>query len=85
MCIRDRGRASEAWETNLRGGLNDRWDPLVREAYLDFNFHPVFVRAGRQITTWGRSDGVTVLDVVTPRNFRNPLTFEQERFMIPNG
>lgn len=77
------GRASEAWETNLRGGLNDRWDPLVREAYLDFNFHPVFVRAGRQITTWGRSDGVTVLDVVTPRNFRNPLTFEQERFMIP--
>ena len=39
--------------------------------------------AGRQIVTWGRSDGVTVLDVVTPRNFRNPLTFEQERFMIP--
>ena len=77
------GRASEAWETNVRGGLNDRWDPLVREAYLDLNFHPVFVRAGRQITTWGRSDGVTVLDVVTPRNFRNPLTFEQERFMIP--
>ena len=74
---------SEFWDTNVRGSLNDEWDPLIREAYLDFNYHPLFVRAGRQIVTWGRSDGVTVLDVVTPRNFRNPLTFEQERFMIP--
>lgn len=71
------------WETNVRDGLNDNWDPLVREAFVDVNFHPLFIRAGRQIVTWGRSDGVVVLDVVTPRNFRNPLTFEQERFMIP--
>ncbi|MEQ8660676.1 MAG: DUF1302 family protein [Gammaproteobacteria bacterium] len=71
------------WETNLRGSMNDEYDPLVREAFVDINIDPVFVRAGRQIVTWGRSDGVTVLDVVTPRNFRNPLTFEQERFMIP--
>lgn len=74
---------SENWETNLQDGLHDEWDPLIREAYLDINFHPLFIRLGRQIVTWGRSDGVTVLDVVTPRNFRNPLTFEQERFMIP--
>ena len=71
------------WETNFKDGLHDKWDPLVREAYLDINYHPLHIRAGRQIVTWGRSDGVTVLDVVTPRNFRNPLTFEQERFMIP--
>ena len=77
------GNISDAWETNVTSGLNDRYDPLVREAYLDFAFHPVSIRAGRQIATWGRSDGVTVLDVVTPRNFRNPLTFEQERMMIP--
>lgn len=74
---------SKYWETNVRSGMNDSWDPLVREAFVDLNFQPLFVRAGRQIITWGRSDGVTVLDVVTPRNFRNPLTFEQERFMIP--
>ncbi len=74
---------SKYWETNVRSGMNDSWDPLVREAFVDMNFQPLFVRAGRQIITWGRSDGVTVLDVVTPRNFRNPLTFEQERFMIP--
>jgi len=74
---------SDFWETNMRSGLNDEWDPLIREAYLDFSYDSLFVRAGRQIVTWGRSDGVTVLDVVTPRNFRNPLTFEQERFMIP--
>ncbi len=71
------------WESNLESGLHDSWDPLVREAYLDINYHPLHIRAGRQIVTWGRSDGVTVLDVITPRNFRNPLTFEQERFMIP--
>ena len=74
---------SEPWKTNLQNGQHDEWDPVIREAYIDFNYHPVWVRAGRQIVTWGRSDGVTVLDVVTPRNFRNPLTFEQERFMIP--
>ena len=74
---------SKFWKTNVRSGLNDKWDPLVREAFLDFSYHPINIRAGRQIVTWGRSDGVTVLDVVTPRNFRNPLTFEQERFMIP--
>lgn len=71
------------WSTNMNDGLNDDWDPLIREAFVDFNYHPFFVRAGRQIVTWGRSDGVVVLDQVTPRNFRNPLTFEQERFMIP--
>lgn len=71
------------WKTNMSAGLHDEWDPLVREAFVDANFHPFFVRAGRQIVTWGRSDGVVVLDQVNPRNFRNPLTFEQERFMIP--
>lgn len=82
--VNDKNRdISKFWETNLRDGVHDNYDPLVREAFVDFNFEPVFVRAGRQIVTWGRSDGVTVLDVVTPRNFRNPLTFEQERFMIP--
>ena len=71
------------WQTNFSKGLHDEYDPILREAFIDFSYHPVNVRAGRQIVTWGRSDGVTVLDVVTPRNFRNPLTFEQERFMIP--
>jgi hypothetical protein len=77
------GRIERDWETNLTSNLNDKWDPLFREAYLDITAHPLFIRAGRQIVTWGRSDGVSVLDVVNPRNFRNPLTFEQERFMIP--
>ena len=82
--IEDRDNSiSRHWETNFKDSLHDGWDPLVREAYLDINYHPLHVRAGRQIVTWGRSDGVTVLDVITPRNFRNPLTFEQERFMIP--
>jgi hypothetical protein len=72
------------WESNFTNGYSqDRWDPLVREAYVDINFHPLFIRAGRQLVTWGRSDGVVVLDVVNPNNFRNPLTFEQERFRIP--
>jgi hypothetical protein len=72
------------WESNIASGYNeDRWDPLVREAYADINFGRLFVRAGRQLVTWGRSDGVVVLDVVNPNNFRNPLTFEQERFRIP--
>ena len=75
--------ASRPWDSNLRSDLGEDIDPVIREAYLDIDLRPVHVRAGRQIATWGRSDGVTVLDVINPRNFRNPLTFEQERFMIP--
>jgi hypothetical protein len=75
--------ASRPWDTNLRSDLGEDIDPVIREAYLDIDLRPLHVRAGRQIATWGRSDGVTVLDVINPRNFRNPLTFEQERFMIP--
>lgn len=69
------------WEHNF--GKQDRWDPLVREAYVDFNYHPFFLRAGRQLVTWGRSDGVSVLDAINPNNFRSPLIFEQENFRIP--
>lgn len=80
---RDYGDIGRFWKTNLVEGMHDEWDPVFREVFADVNFHPLFIRAGRQIVTWGRSDGVVVLDVVSPRNFRNPLTFEQERFMIP--
>jgi hypothetical protein len=72
---------SNYWEHNL--GKQDRWDPLVREAYVDINLHPFFLRAGRQLITWGRSDGVSVLDTINPNNFRSPLIFEQENFRIP--
>lgn len=72
------------WESNfLQGNLEDQYDPALREAYVDINYHPFFARVGRQLVTWGRSDGVSVLDNVNPNNFRNPLTFEQERFRIP--
>jgi hypothetical protein len=72
------------WESNfLDGNLEDGYDPMFREAYVDVNYHPFFARVGRQLVTWGRSDGVSVLDNVNPNNFRNPLTFEQERFRIP--
>ncbi len=72
------------WESNfIDGNLEDGYDPMFREAYVDINYHPLFIRAGRQLVTWGRSDGVSVLDNVNPNNFRNPLTFEQERFRIP--
>ena len=72
------------WESNfLNGNLSDKYDPLVREAYVDVNFFPFFLRAGRQIITWGKADGVLVLDKVNPNNFRDPLIFEQERFRIP--
>jgi hypothetical protein len=82
--VNDRSSAiAQDWKTNLGSSPQDKSDPFVREAYLDINYEALWVRLGRQIVTWGRSDGVTVLDVVTPRNFRNPLTFEQERFMIP--
>src|ERR1700683_3783514 len=70
-------------ETNLNGRMADNYDPLFREYYLDFRPKHFFIRIGRQIIAWGKSDGVYVLDVINNFNLVNPEIFDEQQVKIP--
>ncbi len=41
----------------------------VREAYADLYAGKVQIRAGKQISSWGRADGINPTDNLTPKNY----------------
>ena len=71
------------WRTNL-DWRNDSNDPFLREIYVDVNWGDFYGRLGRQIIAWGKSDGVFMLDLINPFNFRVPFIFEEEDIKIPH-
>ena len=71
------------WGTNMNGRMDDNYDPLVRQYYLDLRWKNFFFRLGRQIIPWGKSDGVYMLDILNPFNFRNPTSFDERTLKIP--
>jgi hypothetical protein len=70
------------WEHNLDMRAEER-DPIFREVYADVDFGNFFGRFGRQLVSWGRADGVVLLDQINPTNFRRPLITEVEDIRIP--
>lgn len=42
---------------------------LVREAFADWRFGECSARAGRQIVSWGRADGINPTDRISPRDY----------------
>ena len=75
------------WGTNLNGRMDDNYDPLFRQYYLDLSpkiaDQSFFFRLGRQIIPWGKSDGVYMLDILNSFNFRNPTSFDEKTIKIP--
>ena len=81
---RDMGGADvleHRWEHNMLKG-ND-YEPFLREAYMDLSLNKFEARLGRQFVAWGKSDGVYMLDLLHPFNYRNPTIFEEEDVNIP--
>lgn len=70
------------WRTNYDWS-GDKRDPLLREFYFDITGNEFSARLGRQIVAWGKSDGIYMLDVIHPFNYRNPFKFEEEDTKIP--
>lgn len=64
-------------------GEGDDWDPLLRELWLEFSAGKLEARVGRQLVSWGKSDGIYMLDVIHPFNYRNWCIFEEEDTKIP--
>lgn len=52
-------------------GLNHEDEPqlLVREGFLEQNWHDNELRVGRQIVLWGNGEGVNPMSTLTPRNY----------------
>src|SRR6266581_4881281 len=78
------GRTNRAhWGNNFDLGNNRRNDPLIREAYADLRYGDFWARLGRQIVSWGKSDGVYLLDNIHPFNFRETVLLIEEEVKIP--
>lgn len=69
--------------TNLNGRMAEYYDPLFREYYVDLRPRHFFIRLGRQIMAWGKSDGVYMLDILNNFNLVNPQVFNEQNIKIP--
>ncbi len=68
---------------NKRGYIGDVGDVELREFYVDTTIGDSFLRLGKQQIVWGQADGLRVLDVVNPFNFREFILEEFEDRRIP--
>ncbi len=55
----------------------------LREAYVDVYWTAVDLRVGRQIVIWGKSDGLAITDIVSPRDLSNFLIPEFRELRLP--
>lgn len=56
----------------------------LKEAYADYNGGFWSVRAGRQISAWGKADGIQVADILCPQDESNMIasTYKESRLGI---
>ena len=64
--------------------FGDRVDVELRELFVQGKIGPAWLRAGKQQVVWGQADGLKVLDVVDPQDFREFIlpTFEDSRIPL---
>ena len=77
-----RVRADTYSELGFRGG-NDHVDVELREFYVDTEWAGVYWRLGKQQVVWGQADGLRVLDVINPIEYREFVLPEFEDSRIP--
>lgn len=74
---------SEVSDPSRRVFAGDHVGFTLREAYLDASAGPVELRLGKQQIVWGKADGLKVLDVVNPQNFREFILEDFDESRIP--
>jgi hypothetical protein len=64
--------------------LDDRNEVELRELYVDADVGRSYLRLGKQQIVWGRADGLKVLDLVNPQDYREFIldTFEDSRIPL---
>ena len=63
--------------------LGDRTDMELRELYLSTQLGKAHLTLGKQQVVWGRADGLKVLDVVNPQDFREFILDDYDDSRIP--
>jgi len=63
--------------------VGDRVEFELREAYIDADIGDAYLRVGKQQIVWGKADGLKVLDVVNPQDFREFILDDFEDSRIP--
>ncbi|MDJ0867974.1 MAG: hypothetical protein QNK03_17850 [Myxococcota bacterium] len=76
-------RPQETSKISHRRIIGDRTDIELREFFLDADLGPVFLRLGKQQVVWGETDGLKLLDVVNPQDFREFILPDFEDSRIP--
>lgn len=49
---------------------DDKTELQFRDAFVDYNYEGTYFRLGKQTIVWGASDGLRLLDVINPLNYR---------------
>ncbi|EPJ53715.1 MAG: hypothetical protein OFPI_09700 [Osedax symbiont Rs2] len=55
----------------------------IRELYFDTQMADVFWRLGKQQVVWGQADGLKILDVINPQNYREFILDDFDDSRIP--
>ena len=63
--------------------LGDRTDMELRELYLSTQLGKAHLTLGKQQVVWGKADGLKLLDVVNPQNFREFILDNFDDSRIP--
>ena len=75
---------TEGVDGDYRGHENYTQNDYLRELYVDTNSFGWDFRVGKQQVVWGTADGIKLLDIVNPTDFRelNQNAFEDSRIPI---
>jgi hypothetical protein len=76
-------RQAELWTPTRRLELGDRVDLELRELYVEGRVGAAWLRIGKQQVVWGQADGLKVLDVVDPQDFREFVLDDFDDSRIP--
>jgi hypothetical protein len=63
--------------------MGDRMEAELREFYFDWKIGKHYLTIGKQQIVWGKSDGLKILDIVNPTNFREFLLDDFDNSRIP--
>jgi len=75
---------TEGVNSDYRGHRNYTQYDYLRELYIDTTLASWDLRLGKQQVVWGTADGIKLLDIINPTDFRefNQNTFEDSRIPV---
>ncbi|WP_298421164.1 DUF1302 family protein [uncultured Kordia sp.] len=81
----EKGKPTEQMVSDIskRLFLGNRTNLEIRELYYYANFKKLKLTVGKQQIVWGETDGLKLLDVVNPQNFREFILDDFEDSRIP--